>query len=300
MSDKNVLSRGQQVRWIRPDANRWMRPDAVRYLSPDANAEEVFPALNRKYSPSQPRTPAGNGIESGRWTARTRTGGSNMSTPSDNASPMGNTDFGDLTGSSDLSGLFEIAPSDFSIGDFTQLAGDPPRGMGDNGGPPLESPEIPTERPATGGPLMTFIRAGAAWVGAMGRNAAAVDVFFGMLKQIDETNAILNTIKSANDPPKSLEELQERVGLPTDSGYEDHHIVNQHAGNRSVFGDEAIDSPNNLARIPVLKHIEISRWYSSRSDRFGGLSPRDFLRDKSWDEQMQVGLDIMRAQGVLK
>ena len=89
-------------------------------------------------------------------------------------------------------------------------------------------------------------------------------------------------------------------GLQTDSGYQDHHIVNQHTGNRVLFGDAAIDSLGNQARIPVLKHIEISRWYATGNPDYGGLSPRTYLRDKSWDEQMQVGLDIMRKNGVLK
>jgi hypothetical protein len=33
---------------------------------------------------------------------------------------------------------------------------------------------------------------------------------------------------------------------------------------------------------------------------FGGLSPRDYLRDKDWDEQMRVGLDLLRDRKVLK
>lgn len=147
---------------------------------------------------------------------------------------------------------------------------------------------------------MRFVRQAAEWVRQVGRYTPYADAFFGALEQIDETNALVNTIKSANDPPKTLEELQERVGRSTDGGYHDHHIVNQHDGNRGAFGDQKIDSTSNLARIPILKHIEISRWYSTRNNDFGGLRPRDYLRDKSWDEQMKVGLDIMRKNGVLK
>jgi len=30
------------------------------------------------------------------------------------------------------------------------------------------------------------------------------------------------------------------------------------------------------------------------------LSPRDYLRGKDWDEQMRIGLDILRKHKVLK
>jgi hypothetical protein len=61
-----------------------------------------------------------------------------------------------------------------------------------------------------------------------------------------------------------------------------------------------IDSRENQVRIPVLKHIDISAWYSKGNDDFGGQSPRDYLRDKDWDEQMRVGLDRLRKHKVLK
>jgi hypothetical protein len=61
-----------------------------------------------------------------------------------------------------------------------------------------------------------------------------------------------------------------------------------------------IDSRENLVRIPVLKHIDISAWYSRGNEDYGYLSPRDYLRDKDWDEQMRVGLDVLRERKVLK
>jgi hypothetical protein len=58
-----------------------------------------------KYSPSQPRVPAGN-PRGGQWTDRS--GG--QSTGRGLAQPMGNADIGDVTGSSELGDLFQIAP----------------------------------------------------------------------------------------------------------------------------------------------------------------------------------------------
>lgn len=56
---------------MRPDAHRWIRSDAARFLAPGTDPASVYPALipvETKYSPNQPRVPAGNGDESGRWT----------------------------------------------------------------------------------------------------------------------------------------------------------------------------------------------------------------------------------------
>jgi hypothetical protein len=107
-------------------------------------------------------------------------------------------------------------------------------------------------------------------------------------------------IKTANDPPATLEELQARAQLPKEAGYHDHHIVGQFAQNRLQFGDEWIDSTENKVRIPILKHLDINGWYSTPTPEYGDLSPRDYLRGKSWDEQMRVGLRVLRERGVLK
>lgn len=61
----------QRARFMRPDAHRWVRPDAARFLAPGTDPASVYPVLvpaETKYSPNQPRVPAGSGRESGRWT----------------------------------------------------------------------------------------------------------------------------------------------------------------------------------------------------------------------------------------
>ncbi len=60
-----------------------------------------------------------------------------------------------------------------------------------------------------------------------------------------------------------------------------------------------IDAPENLVRISTFVHWEINAWYSTPNENFGGLSPRDYLRSKSWDERWQVGMDALRMFGVL-
>jgi hypothetical protein len=62
----------------------------------------------------------------------------------------------------------------------------------------------------------------------------------------------------------------------------------------------AITSPENIVRIPTLKHLDINGWYSTPNAKYDGLSPRDYLRGKSWDEQMQVGLSVLKQYRVLQ
>ena len=98
----------QRARFMRPDAHRWIRRDAARFLMPGTDPASVYPALapaETKYNPNQPRVPAGNGRESGRWTD----GGGGIGSL---ARPMGQINFGDLPNFSDLFGLFQITPTE--------------------------------------------------------------------------------------------------------------------------------------------------------------------------------------------
>ena len=84
-----------------------------------------------KYSPSQPRVPAGN-PRGGQWADRSG-GQGTVANPSQDtgqgtaaslAEPMGNVDIGDVSGSSELGDLFRIKP-DEPRAQSVQLAGDP-------------------------------------------------------------------------------------------------------------------------------------------------------------------------------
>jgi hypothetical protein len=142
--------------WIRPDAARWLPPGtdpaevfpalkrqrevaehaafaakiaASRRLLAALRAEvdELKAALARrrleesKYSPSQPRVPAGN-PRGGQWTDRSGDQSEGQSQGTGLAQPMG--DIGDVGGSSELGDLFQIKPDETHV-DGVQLAGDP-------------------------------------------------------------------------------------------------------------------------------------------------------------------------------
>jgi hypothetical protein len=106
--------------------------------------------------------------------------------------------------------------------------------------------------------------------------------------------------KSYFDGPKSLEELQAAPQSPSEVGYEDHHIVEQATAKPDGSEDVLMDDPNNLARIPTVKHWELNSWYETPDAEFDSMTPRQYLMGKSWDERCRVGLTGLRYIGVLK
>jgi hypothetical protein len=59
------------------------------------------------------------------------------------------------------------------------------------------------------------------------------------------------------------------------------------------FPADQINSPENRLRIPTLKHWLITGWYQTKNPDYGDLSPRNYLRGKSWDEHVRVARDAM-------
>jgi hypothetical protein len=170
--------------WIRHDAARFVRPGfdpaevfptlarkadaakaaafdaeiAARYRLLDVLREQVAEIradmkrrreLEEKYSPRQPRVPAGN-PRGGQWTDRSGGQGTvagpsedpGQSQDADLTQPMGNVDIGDVTGSSELGDLFNIRPADTRV-DGVQLAGDFNQ-VGSDGKPVLDAEGILT------------------------------------------------------------------------------------------------------------------------------------------------------------
>jgi len=82
-------------------------------------------------------------------------------------------------------------------------------------------------------------------------------------------------------------------------GYDIHHIVEQTPASRDGYSRILIDREDDLVRVPTLKHWQINAWFQRPNDEFGGLSPRDYLRNKDWHERRRVGLDALILHGVL-
>ena len=175
-------------------------------------------------------------------------------------------------------------------------------GIGHNGGPPLEPPEVPKQEP----PRSTrygIIKEVARWTAQALRDGATASVERALRNL--ETIAWINRfgyqiiIRTALDNPKSLDELQRAVNERA-PGYQIHHIVEQQAAADDGFSQEKINSPDNLVRIPTMKHREITGWYMTPTDSFNGLSPREYLRGKSWEVRRKVGIDALIDAGVVK
>jgi len=130
------------------------------------------------------------------------------------------------------------------------------RGIGDNGGPPLEDPpEIPKDEPPPH-ERVNIVKAIAQWLAAA-TAAGAYDL-------IDRLTSNLQTADW--------------------TGYQLHHFVEQTPAEQDGFPRSQIDEDENLVYVPTLKHREISAWYQKQNPNYDGLSPRDYLRGKNWKD----------------
>ena len=73
MPSNPVHQEHQLKRWMRPDAHNFVRPDWRRFVRPGYENEIPLVLYERKYSPDQPRAPAG-GPDGGQWTSGGGTG----------------------------------------------------------------------------------------------------------------------------------------------------------------------------------------------------------------------------------
>jgi hypothetical protein len=268
-----------------PDAARWLQPNQRLWQKPTYDEQ--------KYSPDQPRVPAGN-HDGGQWTVVSSGGGISIAVPAFGGFEGGDggdgTDLGTDAGDDGAIELPEIVVTadDGSADGFNdqnpiRLAGDIPTG---------DPPDIPEERPPTSPARTAALKAVARLLGTMA-TVAEIAKFGAWYMSYSAL------IQSYSDPPKSLEELQHAVSTPS-PGYDKHHIVEQTQAENDGFTREVIDSPDNLALIPRLKHQEITGWYQTPNPDYDWETPREYLSGRSWAVRRSVGLRAMRIFGVLK
>jgi len=238
---------------VRPDASLWRQPNRRLWQAPDF--------AERKYSPDQPRVPAGN-PDGGQWTD----GGDAIVLPEIVVTADGTE--GDPADGADANG-------------FVQLAGDIPIG---------DSPEIPKEPPPTTRLRNIVVRALARYFGP--RIWLAVEAGSWIYDHKAEINSFF-------DAPKSLAELQNGANAPA-AGYDVHHIVERASAAKDGSEADLINAPENLVRIPRWKHWQINAWYQTSNKDYGWLTPRQYLQGKSWNERTRVGLDALRKFEVLQ
>lgn len=229
----------------------------------------------RGFNFDEPRVPAGSPY-GGQWTAEG--GGSPSATP--------------------RAVLSDATPDNNWIPGAQYAANDPP-GIGHNQGPPLgEPPEIPPQLPSTKQAVNAFLKAAAYWLAEAGLAGEPVGDFILALQAVRWLSNYLPYVYSYLDPPKTLEELQQDASSPQ-VGYNIHHVVEQTSAAQDGFPRSMIDAPENLVCVSTFVHWQINAWYSTPNENFGGLSPRNYLRGRSWDERWQVGIIALRLFGVL-
>ena len=181
-------------------------------------------------------------------------------------------------------------------------------GIGHNGGPPLiDGPEVPPEDPGPSTRWQVLKRV-ARWVATRAGILVAEDVAGG-----GAVGLLLDAVQIAiwvreyypwlqayNDPPKTLDELQKAAVGPPRKGYDVHHIIEQSPGRDAKIPTSVIQSPDNLVSISTFKHWELNRWYETGNQYYGGMTPREYLKDKSEAIRREVGLEGLRQIGVLK
>lgn len=167
-------------------------------------------------------------------------------------------------------------------------------GSGSQGNEPNDDrPEQPGDRPSKSSERMAVVKEVARRILQTGESIATLARMNSWLQTFSAE------IETYNDPPRALDELQRNASTPT-PGYDIHHIVEQTPAERDGFSREVIDSPDNMVRVPRLKHQEINSWYQTKNDEFDGVSPREYLSGRSWEVRRSVGLDALRKHGVLK
>jgi len=110
--------------------------------------------------------------------------------------------------------------------------------------------------------------------------------------------AALPYVQAYFDPPQSLADLNAAANDPQ-TGYDIHHVVEQATAAADGGEDNFMNAPDNLVRIPTLKHWELNAWYARPNPSFGDQSPRQYQIGKSSEERRSVGLDGLQEIGVL-
>lgn len=165
--------------------------------------------------------------------------------------------------------------------------------------PDSPAPVAPAERPARRMERMGKVREIARWLSRIPVVGLTIQAYSGLENNARWLQEYRDVIQTYRDPPRTLEELQNAVSDPR-PGYDIHHIVEQTWAERFGFSRREIDGPENRVRIPRMRHWDITGWFGTPNEDFGGLSPREYLRNKNWEERRRIGLIALRRHGVLE
>jgi len=275
-------------RFTRADAHRYLKPDPERWLSPEELCLEYPELYERKY---------------GR--ASSRPDMASASIPRDDEPLRRELVAALRTYKAELN-LLKLEFALRQKANFNPLQPRHPKntplggrwsggGVGLPLGPP---PTIPKERPPTTREKNIVVKEVARWLARAIRASAPIKAFLIAYEAASWLDIDRPLVEAYYDPPRTMEELRERA-LTRRIGYDVHHIVEKDSAKEDGFLLTRIESGQNRALIPKLKHWEITGWYMKHNKDYGGLSPREFLRGKSWEQRFEVGRHAMILHGVL-
>lgn len=282
-----------------------VRPDGgllrLRWLAGAARFERALrrhaDALKANFNPGQPRIPAGQS-GGGRWTSGsggrtalfTDQGGEGEAGQTDEGSaPLRITiyprDFADESEPLPGWSFFDFVLRDLLPSESVRL--DPP-------------PKVPARRPNTTRQRNRVAKQVAYWAArsALRISGGPLGVVITLAEAAIWLHEMYPAIQSYQDPPKSLEELQRAVAS-REKGYDVHHIVEEDAARKAGFPEDWINGPDNLVRIPRLKHWQVTGWYMTPNEDYAGVSPREYLKDKDWATRQQIGYYVLKKYGIL-
>lgn len=168
----------------------------------------------------------------------------------------------------------------------------PPERIGD-------PPEIPKAEPVTRAAKWEAITSVVYWLGnALKFGSKFAPQINALITAAQTATWLWPYVRASLQGPKTLEQLQADAKAPA-AGYDIHHIVEQSAAKDGI-PRSLIDSPRNLVRIPKVKHWELNAWFDTKNSDYSGMTPRQYMKGKSWYVRRAVGLAGLRKVGVLK
>lgn len=99
--------------------------------------------------------------------------------------------------------------------------------------------------------------------------------------------------------PRTDESIGFRELRALADAYDLLRLVEQGRQNDYLDQDQ-VQSPANVVRIPYYRHKDVQSYYQTPNPNLGGLTPRQYLRGKSYEEQFEFGLQALRDLGIMK
>ena len=102
-----------------------------------------------------------------------------------------------------------------------------------------------------------------------------------------------------NEGYSSFNKLKKAIGSPGE-GKHWHHIVEQSQIKKSGFSSELINNTDNIFALDAATHAKVTGYYNSTTFDFtNGLKVRDWLAGRSFQEQYDFGINVLRHFGVI-